>query len=101
MRGTMAALLGGGLAACATAGGGQFAEATYVCQDGRALTAQVTPSRATVSADGRVYHLQRTERMGPDHYTDGRVNFYHDRRAARLDTGEALYSFCRRIDAQP
>jgi hypothetical protein len=86
------------LAGCASAGA--FGEATYVCQDGRSFTAAVTPTRATVRADGRVFHLQRTERMGPDHYTDGRVNFHADRRAARLDTAEALYSFCRRIDPQ-
>jgi hypothetical protein len=89
------------LAGCASAGAGRFAEATYVCQDGRTFTAEVTPSRATVRADGRVFHLQRSDRMGPDHYTDGRVNFYADRRAARLDTAEALYAFCRRVDAQP
>jgi uncharacterized protein YfaQ (DUF2300 family) len=98
MRGMAAVLLAAGAAACASAGAGPFAETVYVCQDGRSFTAEVTPTRATVRADGRVHHLQRTERMGPDHYTSGRVNFYADRVAARLDTGEALYAFCRRAE---
>jgi hypothetical protein len=82
-------------AACASAGGARFAEATYVCDGGRSFRAEVTPSRATVRLpNGRVYQLQRAEL--PDHYTDGRVNLVADRRYARLVTPEALYSFCRR-----
>ena len=88
-------------AGCASAGGARFAEARYVCEGGRSFTAEITPTRATVKLpEGRTYQLQRTQRMGADHYTDGRVNFFADRRAARLVTPEAFYSYCRRTSVE-
>jgi uncharacterized lipoprotein YmbA len=89
------------LAGCASAGR-VAQEETYVCQDGRTLTASVTRVQAVVRVDGRVFNLDGAERREREwsttvHYSDGvRTDFYTDGRSARLATSAGNYDQCVR-----
>lgn len=101
MRGTKWMMMALTLVGCASAGRGAQEE-TYVCQDGRTLTANVTRTQATVRVDGRVFNLVRAERRERDrsatvHYSDGRrTDFYTDGRSASLATSAGNYDQCLR-----